>query len=231
METAPVGDARDMYNEAIQLASDGEHEKSVQKFEMVEREHPGSDIAIQATVQKAYVLYLDGNFDIAIVTIEGFIQNHPAHFIVPYMLYLKALCYYDQILDVGRDQALAGEAMAAFQSLLNSYPNTEYTKDAKFKLDYIHNVLAGKEMEIGRFYLKQKAMVAALGRFSTVVEKYQTTILIEEALYRMVEIYYALGDMTQAERYCAVLGYNYPNSMWYERAFNVLKGNALDVKK
>jgi outer membrane protein assembly factor BamD len=210
-----------LYKEATAALSKDEYAKAVEKFEQLEREHPASQLSGQAQVNRAYALYLDEKYDDAVMVIDEFIKQYPAHLVTPYMYYLKGLCYYDRILDVGRDQELTNKAIRTFGDLINRFPNSKYARDAQLKIDYAYNMLAGKEMEIGRFYLNRGDLIAALGRFKEVVDKYQKTIFVTEALYRMTEIYYTLGDIKQARAYAAVLGYNYPDNPWYSRAYAI----------
>jgi len=228
-EEETLTDPNQLFGEASSLLAADEYEKSAEKFAKIEREHPTSELATEAQVKRAYAKYLDGKFDDAVFIIDEFVKQYPTHQVTPYMYYLRGLCYYDQILDVGRDQELSNKAIKAFGELIARFPDSKYSKDAQLKIEYAENLLAGKEMEIGRFYLQKKEMIAALGRFRVVVDQYQNSIFISEALYRLTEIYYTLGDTEQAQRYASVLGYNYPDSEWYEMAYSLLQG--VDVQK
>lgn len=221
-------DVNVLYKEASDALSNDEYAVASEKFEQLEREHPASQLAGQAQVNRAYALYLDGKYDDAVMVIDEFVKQYPAHSVTPYMYYLKGLCYYDRILDVGRDQELSNKAIRTFGDLVNRFPNSKYARDAQLKIDYAYNMLAGKEMEIGRFYLNKGDLIAALGRFKDVVDKYQRTIFITEALYRLTEIYYTLGDIEQARVYASVLGYNHPDSSWYDRAYAIFAENRVD---
>jgi outer membrane protein assembly factor BamD len=222
--------AETLFSEGKQLLNAGQYKEAAEKFEQLQREHPAHPIVAEGHVQRAYALHSDGQYETAIDVIDAFIQQHPAHDITPYMFYLKALCYYDQILDVGRDQDLSIKAQEAFIDLKERFPGTKYARDASLKLEYIHNLLAGKEMDIARFYLQKGEIIAALNRFHNVVSKYETTIFIEEALYRLTEIYYTLGDLEQAKVNAVMLGYNYPQSIWYHKAQEILYGNQTVVE-
>lgn len=215
-------DPNQLFEEGLNETIQGNYSTAAEKFETLEREHPASNLSPEAHIRRAYANYLDGKFEIAILTIEDFIKQHPAHKSVAYMYYLKALCYYDQIVDIGRDQQLTYKAIAALKEVAARFPQTPYTRDAQLKLEYAINTLAGKEMEIGRFYLTQNQLVAALNRFKTVISEFQSSIFIEEALYRVAEIFYTLGDDTQAQHYAAVLGHNYPSSSWYNMAYSLI---------
>ncbi len=230
VEDEAFADAETLFRKARQLTAAGEYQEAADKLEQLQRENPTLPLATEAQVRRAYALYLGGQFEAAVDVIDAFIQQHPAHEVAPYMLYLKAMCYYDQVLDVGRDQDLSLKAQEALKSLLQRFAGTKYARDAELKLEYIHNLLAGKEMDIARFYLQKGEMIAALGRFRNVVQEYQTTIFIEEALYRLAEIYYALGEVDQARVNATMLGYNYPNSVWHKKALEVLEGKNTTVQ-
>ncbi len=138
------------------------------------------------------------------------------------MYFIKGMSYYNQIMDIGRDQEFTLNAKKEFEILVNLFPGSKYANDAKWKLEYIDNILAGKEMDIGRFYLRIHKPISSVNRFKNVVDNYQTTIFIPEALYRLVEVYYILGIKEEAIRYASVLGYNYPNSTWYKKSYQLL---------
>jgi outer membrane protein assembly factor BamD len=161
-------------------------------------------------------------YDEAILDIDRFVELHPGYKDVDYALYLKALCYYDQITDVARDQEMTERALAALETLTRRFPDSKYARDAQLKLDLTRDHLAGKEMEIGRYYLHRDEINAAINRFLTVVRDYQTTTHVPEALHRLVESYMTLGLKDQATRIAAVLGYNYPGSKWYAASYKLL---------
>lgn len=221
-EEEKITDPDELYKTAVTSLSSSRYSEASEKFEQLEREHPTSNLAASAQVKRAYAKYLDEKFEEAVLIIEDFIKHYPANHATPYMFYLRGLCYYDQLLDVGRDQELSAQAHDAFQELIRRYPSTDYARDARLKLDYISNLVAGKEMEIGRFYLSKKETIAALNRFKTVIDKYETSIFTPEALYRLAEIYYALGDIAQAKVYISVLNYNYSGSNWAGMANNII---------
>ncbi len=211
-----------LFEEGLTETIQGNYATAAERFETLEREHPASQLSPEAHIRRAYVYYLEGKFEIAVLTIEEFLKQHPAHKSIAYMYYLRALCYYDQIVDIGRDQQFTYKAIAALKEVLARFPQTQYARDAQLKFEYATNTLAGKEMEIGRFYLNQNQLVSALNRFKTVVSDFQNSIFIEEALYRVAEIFYTLGDDVQAKHYAAVLGHNYPNSSWYNKAYSLI---------
>ena len=170
----------------------------------------------------AYCYYQGNKYSEAILASDRFITLHPGNKDAPYAYYLKAVSLYEQIVDVGRDQRRTEQAMAALSDLIKRFPQTDYARDARLKLDLTRDHLAGKEMSIGRYYLKRGEQVAAITRFRTVIEKYQTTSHVPEALHRLVEAYLSLGVVKEAQTAAAVLGHNYPGSEWYEDSFNLL---------
>jgi len=214
-----------LYEEGLKELSKSNYQDAVDKFQTLEKEHPASDYAAEAQIRRAYSYYRDGKFDMAVLVVDDFVKQYPTHKSVTYMYYLKGLSYFDQILDVGRDQLLTQKAIAAFDEVILRFPTSKYATDAKIKIEYCNNNLAGKEMEIGHLYLQQNQLIAALNRYKTVVDKYQTSIFIPEALYRMSAIYYTLGDLEQSQKYASVLGYNYSDSEWYKKAYALLTQN------
>lgn len=212
-----------LYSRGMQSLQDANYKEAIADFEEIERQHPASDYAAEAVVRKAHALYLRGSYDQAVDTIDAFLVQYPAHHSVAYMYYLKAICLYEQIADVGRDQSITQEAMEALAAVIERFPESNYARDAKMKLDLAFNQLAGKEMEVGRFYLNEQRPTAAINRFQTIVEHYNTSIFIPEALYRLTEIYYSLGVIDQAKKYAAVLGHNHPNTIWYTKAYDLVE--------
>jgi outer membrane protein assembly factor BamD len=188
-------------------------------FDEVERQHPYSPWARRAQLMSAFAYYVGRNYNQSIESARRFLSIHPGNKDAPYAYYLIALCYYEQISDVERDQAITQQAMTALNEVNRRFPRTQYAADARLKLDLVRDHLAGKEMEIGRFYEKTGRWLAAQIRFQNVVENYQTTSHIPEALYRLTETNLALGVPEEAQRYAAVLGSNYPGNVWYEKAF------------
>jgi outer membrane protein assembly factor BamD len=216
----PVGD---LYNSAIDLMEEGKYRTSTKKFDEVERQHPYSVWATKAQLMSAYSYYQANRYDEAIIALDRFIQLHPANKDVSYAFYLKALSYYEQISDVERDQKITQLALTSLKALTSRFPNSKYSRDAKLKLDLTNDHLAGKEMEIGRYYHRKKQYLAAINRFKTVVKKYQTTTHIPEALHRLTEGYYALGLSDEARKTAAVLGHNYPGSEWYINSYELME--------
>jgi outer membrane protein assembly factor BamD len=223
----PEKPAEQLYGEAQDLMQQGSWTQAATAFEEVERQHPYSELAKRAQVEAAYAYYEGDAYDEAVGAAERFIDLHPGDEATPYAYYLIGLCYYEQISDVGRDQEMTERAMQAFEEMARRYPQSDYARDATLKLDLIRDHLAGKEMEIGRYYEGKKQYVGAINRFRSVVENYQTTSHVPEALFRLTESYLALGVRKEAQSAAAVLGYNYPGSIWYERSYALLEDQDL----
>ena len=206
--------ADQLYDEALSLVLDGNAEKAAPQFEEVERQHPYSDLAVRAQIMAAWSFYQDNNYPRAIASLDRFIELNPADDMVEYAYYLKALSYYEQIVDVERDAEMTLLALNAFDDLLLRYPDSIYGRDARLKADLARSHLAGKEMAVGRFYAERGYYAAALRRFERVIRDHQTSNQVPEALYRMVESYLALGLVDEADRVGSVAVYNYPDSFW-----------------
>ena len=220
-----------LYNEAMDILDQRFYNDAALMFDEVERQHPYSTWATKAQLMAAYSLYLDNNYDEAIFALDRFIQLHPSNRDVPYAHYLKALSYYEQISDVTRDQRMTELALKTFNEIIARYPKSKYARDAKIKLDLTNGNLAGKEMEIGRYYLKQRHYLAAINRFKTVVDNYQTTIHVPEALHRLTEAYLALGIKEEAQKTAAVLGHNFPGSEWYIDSYEMVEKKQIRPKE
>jgi outer membrane protein assembly factor BamD len=201
--------------------------QAVDYFQEVERQHPYSEWSRRAILMQAFAHYQDNNYDEAIADSDRFLSLYPGNAASAYAHYLKAICYFEQIVDVGRDQAAAGQALDNLREVTTRYPHTEYALDARLKIDMVNDQLAGKEMNVGRWYLRQGDTLAAIGRFKTVVDRYQTTSHTPEALYRLVESYLTVGLIDEAKKNGAVLGYNYPGDAWYQDAYNLLTSKGL----
>ncbi|MCB9965140.1 MAG: outer membrane protein assembly factor BamD [Rhodospirillales bacterium] len=214
--------AEEIYAKAAKSLEDGNNSEAAQLFEEVERQYPYSSLATQAQLKAAYALYDDEKYDEAILSLDRFIELHPGNKEIDYAYYLKALCYYEQIADVSRDQSLTKDALDALNALINRYPQSQYARDAMLKRDLTLDHLAGKEMEIGRYYLQQNQINAAINRFLIVVRNFQTTTHTPEALHRLVECYMTLGLKDEAYKVAAVLGHNYPGSEWYAATYKLL---------
>lgn len=226
-KTKPPEPVAKMYNDAMNKLADGDYKEAITAFEEVERQHSYSEWALRAEIMAAYAAYKNRQYDSAISNLDRFVKQHPTNGNTPYAYYLKAMCYYVQITDVGRDQQVTTQSQQALSELIKRFPDTEYARDARIKLDLVTDHLAGKEMEIGRYYEKRQEYLAAINRFRMVVEKYQTTSHTPEALHRLVECYLKLGVTEQANRYAAVLGYNYPGSSWYRDSYADMNGKPL----
>src|SRR5208282_2572552 len=196
-------------------------------FDEVESQHPYSVWATKGQIMGAYAGYEAGNYGEAIIAADRFIQLHPGHRDVAYAYYLKAICYYMQIVDVGRDQKLTELALKSLDDVVRRFPDSKYARDAKLKLEFTRDHLAGKEMEIGRYYLHRQEYLAAMNRFKRVIDNYQTTTHVPEALERLVECDLALGLIKEAKANAAVLGYNYPGSHWYGDAYALMIGEGV----
>jgi outer membrane protein assembly factor BamD len=216
---APAVPVEALYNNGVDALNARRFTTASDQFAAVEQNYPYSTWAVNAQLMSGYSLYLQNKYTDAIGTLDRFIQLHPAHRDVAYAYYLRALCYYEQIADIARDQKGTEQAMNALREVVTRFPDTSYARDAKLKIDLCFDHLAGKEMEIGRYYQKQNLYEAAIGRFQRVVDDFQTTNHVPEALARLTEIYLALGLKDQARKTAAVLGYNYPGSEWYTASY------------
>jgi outer membrane protein assembly factor BamD len=215
----------DLYNQAMDQMVEERYTQAAASFDQVESQHPYSIWATKSQLMAAYAQYEAGNYDGTIIAADRFIQLHPGNRDVAYAYYLKAISYYVQIVDVERDQKTTELALKALEDVVRRFPDSKYARDAKLKLDFTRDHLAGKEMEIGRYYLNKGQYLAAMNRFKRVIDNYQTTTHVPEALERLVECDLALGLTTEAKRNAAVLGYNYPGSTWYGDAYALLKGS------
>ncbi|MGE0044688.1 MAG: outer membrane protein assembly factor BamD [Hyphomonadaceae bacterium] len=214
-----------LYNRAADLLDRGRWSDAATAFEEVERQHPYSSWARRAILMNAYAKYRARDYDDAVSAAQRFIALHPGNESAPYAYYLIAICHFERILDVGRDQATTQAALNALQEVVRRFPESDYARDARLKIDMTYDQLAGKEMEIGRFYLNQGQTLAAMNRFRRVVEDehYQRTSHVPEALHRLVESYLTVGMLDEAQRSAAVLGYNFPGSEWYERTYELME--------
>ncbi len=204
-----------LYNMAKDQMDSGSYNQAAKTFAEVERQHPYSEWSLKAQLMSAYCYYEAKKYTESIENFNVFIQLHPGHESVPYAYYMVGLCNYEQIPTVHRDQTVTQKAEDSFREVLNRFPDSPYARDAKFKLDLLRDHLAGKEMDVGRYYLRQRSYLAAVNRFKVVVDQFQTTSHVPEALHRMVECYLALGLPDQAQQTAAVLGHNFPASPWY----------------
>lgn len=211
----------DIYDIAMTQMKEKDYSHAAKTFLEVERHYPYSNLAVKAQLYSAYAYYEAGKYDEASEGFNLFVQLHPGHDDIPYALYMMGMCAYEQLPIVERDQEDAGQAVYYFEEVLRRFPNSSYAKDAKLKIVLATDHMAAKEMNIGRYYVSRYAYVAAINRFKTVVDNYQTTTHVPEALYRLVEAYKALGLDDQAKTHLAVLGHNYANNQWYKRAYDL----------
>jgi outer membrane protein assembly factor BamD len=219
-------DVETLYNFGKETLDQKRYKASALIFDEVERQHPYSVWARRAQLMSAFSYYMAREYQEAILAAQRFLSLHPGNKDAPYAYYLVAMSYYEQIIGVERDQKVTQQALDALNELVRRYPNTDYAADARLKIDLARDHLAGKEMDTGRWYQSQGQYLAAVLRFRNVVEKYDTTTHVPEALERLVETYLALGIPEEAKKAAAVLGYNYPGSKWYERAHRLVQKHA-----
>ncbi len=213
-----------LYNQGLFLLNNkGDYKEAAKKFDEVDRQDPYSEWARKALLMSAYAYYQSEQYDDCVNSAERYITLHPASPDAAYAQYLIGESYYDQILDVSRDQERATKAIDALEEVVRKYPRSEYAIAAQKKIDMARDQLAGKEMDVGRFYLQKRDFIGAINRFKVVVTQYQTTRHVEEALERLSEAYVALGIMDEAQTAAAVLGHNFPDSPWYKDAYNLVK--------
>ncbi len=223
-DTAYVArDVNTLYALAKKSADRGNYADAAKLFDEVERQHPYSVWARRAQLMSAFSYYMAQQYTDAISSAQRFISIHPGNQDAPYANYLVAMSYYQQIADVSRDQKITQQASDAFGELIRRYPASRYATDARLKVDLINDHLAGKEMEVGRFYQRSGNWLAATTRFRTVVDKYQTTSHAPESLERLVECYLALGIPDEAKKAAAVLGANYPGTTWYKHSYDLIR--------
>ena len=227
--------AYNIYQEAIESLDSGDAYYAGQKFKEVENLLPQSKWAAKASLMSAYTNYTRNSYESAVFDLERHIKNYPADKNIPYAHYLIAICYYEQILDEKKDLKPLLKAKSKFEFIIQNYPNTDYSQDSTFKIYLIIDQLAAKEMSIARFYMKTQKWIPALNRLKLIVEKYDKTVFIEEALHRLVEVYYKLGLEEEAKQAATILGYNYQSGQWYERSYKVFnkkyKSRAKEKKK
>lgn len=217
----------EFYNQAADALQDGNYAHAITLFQEVERQHPYSQWATQSQLMIAYAHYQELEYSEAIAVLDRFIELHPGNAQIAYAYYLRAICYYEQIVDVGRDQGNAIAAREQLEEVIRRFPQTDYARNAYFKLALVQENLAGKEMEVGRFYLWREQYPAAIRRFQSVVENFQTTSHVPEALHRLIEAHWALGLIGEAQMILPVLALNFPQSPWYQRSYTLITGQAL----
>ena len=213
-----------LYNDAMDLMYANNFTAAAAAFDDVERQHPYSVWATKAQIMAAYTYYQDNQYDEAILAAKRFINLHPGNRDVDYAYFLVAISYYEQISDVGRDQKMTELAFASLEEVVRRFPDSNYARDAILKINLTRDHLAGKEMEIGRYYQSSGQHIAAINRFRVIVDKFQTTSHVPEALLRLTESYLALGVTDEAQATAAVLGHNFPGSDWYQDSYALLTG-------
>lgn len=218
-----------IYNDALRSLDRRNWDLAAAQFDEVQRQHPYSAWAQRAMLMSAYAHYRSRSYDKAVSAAQDYISLHPGGDGAPYAYYLIGICQFDQIIDVGRDQARSDLALASLNEVIARYPGSDYARDAELKNDMVKDQLAGKEMEIGRYYLNRGEHLAAINRFKKVVTDYQQTTHTPEALHRLVESYVSIGLMGQAQQSAAVLGHNYPGSDWYADSYALMQGQGVDL--
>ena len=219
------------YKEGVISLENGDVLYAAKKFNEAEILYPQSEWAPKSSLMAAYAYYSQDYYLDSIAELERFKKVYPKHKDLDYANYLLAICYYEQIVDEKKDLNSIKNAKAHFNFLITNYPNSEYSLDAEFKIDYINEILASKEMYVGRYYFDKKKWIPAINRFRVVVDDYDRTIYVEEALFRLVEIYYILGLDQEAQKYANILGYNYNSSKWYEKSYSLFDKNYKIEKK
>ena len=227
------------YNIGKEALDGGDVLYAAKKFNEAETLFPQSDLAPKSALMAAYSYYIQDYYGDSVAELQRFIRVYPYHKNIPYAHYLLGICYFEQIVDEKKDLESIKNAKTKFNFILKEYPNTEYALDADFKISLINDILASKEMYIGRYYFDKKKWIPAINRFRTVVDDYDTTIYTAEALHRLVEVHYTIGLIDEAEKYAQILGYNYGSSEWYQNTYSLFnknykiskKNNFKDIKK
>ena len=215
----------DSYKEGIKALEDGDVLFAAKKFNEAELVYPQSDWAPKSALMSAYSYYIQDYYGDAIFELNRFIKTYPKDPRLSYAHFLLGMCYYEQIVDEKKDLGPIIKAKEKFNYILKNYPNTDFALDAQFKLDLINDILASKEMYIGKHYIKKQKWIPAINRFKIIVNNYETTVYVEEALFRLVEIYYLLGLTDESQKYAKLLGYNYLSSRWYKESYRIFNKN------
>ena len=221
----------EVYNIGKDALEGGDVLYAAKKFNEVEILFPQSDLAPKSALMAAYAYYTQDYYADSIAELQRFIKVYPFHKDVSYAHYLMGVCFFEQIVDEKKDLQSIKNAKIKFNFILKEYPNTEYALDAEFKLSLINDILASKEMYIGRYYFQKKKWISAINRFRTVIDDYDTTIYTAEALHRLVEVHYTIGLVDEAEKYAQLLGYNYGSSEWYQNSYSLFDKNYEIIKK
>ena len=215
-----------LYNQALNMVSERDFVDAAIIFEDIERQYPYSKWAAKSQLMSAYCYYKSRFYDESLNSLDRFISLYPASKDISYAYYLKSLNYFYQIEDVERDQSMTETALNSFQNLINKYPDTSFASDAMGKIDILNDRLAAKEMEVARYYQFNKNWISAINRYNNVLDKHKTTVYTAEALHRLVEIYYSLGLISVSEKYASTLGYNFPDSEWYKKTYELVSSNS-----
>jgi outer membrane protein assembly factor BamD len=229
--TAETDPPEVLYNQGLANLNAGKTTEAARKFEAIDKQHPFSEYARKALVMNAFVAYRNGQYQDAINATNRYLNLYPQSEDAAYAQYIQGLAYTKQIPSVTQDQRPATRAIEAMQAVVDKYPDSDYVDDAQAKIRFARDQLAGKEMQVGRYYLERKEYLAAISRFRTVVEQYPNTNQVEEALARLVEAYYAMGVTAEAQTAAAVLGHNYPDSQWYADSFKLLQSGGLEPRE
>tara|TARA_B100000965_G_scaffold402707_1_gene429248 strand:+ start:161 stop:1009 length:849 start_codon:yes stop_codon:yes gene_type:complete len=222
---------QESYKEGMEALENGDVLFAAKKFNEAEILFPQAESAPQSALMAAYSYYTQDYYGDAIAELKRFIKVYPSYKNLVYAYYLLAICYYEQIVDEKKDLQSIVNAKKNFNIVISNYPNTEYAIDAEFKIDLINDILAAKEMYLGRYYFEKKKWISAINRFREIIDNYDTTIYAEEALHRLVEVYYTIGLIDEAEKYAKLLGYNYQSSKWYENSYSLFNKNYEKIKK
>ncbi|WP_417482265.1 outer membrane protein assembly factor BamD [Maricaulis sp.] len=223
--------AESIYADAFATMERGQYQLAAAQFDEVERQHPYSEWARRSMLMAAFANYQANKYDEAVSDAQRFISLHPGNRSAPYAYYLIAISYFEQIVDVGRDQQITQQALDALQQVVRRYPESRYATDARLKIDMTRDHLAGKEMDIGRWYLRRNYHLAAINRFQNVIRDYGTTSHVPEALHRLVEAYVSLGLDSEATQVASVLGYNFPGSDWYQSSYDLLTREGIAIEE
>lgn len=221
--------AETIYATAFESLDRQQYPLAAARFDEVERQHPYSEWARRAMLMAAYANYESNNYEEAISDAQRFISLHPGNRNAPYAYYLIAISHFEQIMDVGRDQAATQQALLALEQVVRRYPDSRYATDARLKIDMTRDHLAGKEMSVGRWYLRRGYHLAAINRFQNVLREYGNTSHVPESLHRLVEAYVSLGIDEEARQVASVLGYNFPGSEWYESSYDLLTREGISI--
>lgn len=223
--------ADSLYNQALANIEAGDRKEAREKFEAIDKQHPYSEYSRRSLLMLTFMAYRDGNYADTTSTGKRYVSLYPGDKDAAYVQYLVGMAYFRQMPDVTRDQAITARAYRAMKRVVDNYPDSEYVEDAKRKMRTAFDQIAGKEMLVGRYYQERREHLAAINRFRRVVEQFQTTRHVEEALARLTESYYALGLTNEAQTATSVLGHNYPDSQWYKDSYSLLKSGGLEPRE